>query len=480
MTAAAALGPRTRRRLALYGGAGLLGAILLLLPGLAKRYAARVEGLVDLAAVESAKKSEAADLLVRYVKIDTTNPPGRTREAVAFVAERLDCEGIGWEITGDDPERPILVARLPGRRREGALMLLHHADVFPPGDLSKWAVPPFAGEYGKSGADRSFLYGRGTIDMKDIGVAHLLAVASLKREGIVPERDLLLVVEPSEETFNPEAGVGWLFTHRPDLVAGVTDVLTEGGVNECLGRSIDRFGIEVLQKANLGYRAAAKSRGPLEELKAFLEARDKELPYRILPEVREYFRFVGPSRGDVWGRLVLDPERVLRGDVLDATMPDVYRGLLKDSIYCGSVEADPSGGFFLEFLWTLLPGSPVAAARERTLGWLSSRPVTLEARVASADSIVSPRTGPAWEAVVRSLQLDPTGAEVGIYILNGSYTNSSWLRAHGIRSYGVSPFDITIFDAARAHNPSERIHVTALVEGVERMKRIVREWATAP
>ena len=474
------LGRDTRRRLALYGGGAAIGAILLLLPWVVRRATPRAAGLVKVWDQEGAAKHEATRLLSEYVRIDTSNPPGRTREAVAFLGRLLDCEGIAWEATGDDPERPILVARLPGRSRDGALMLLHHADVYPAGELSAWAQPPFSGEPGKKVTDNTYLYGRGTIDMKNIGVAHFLSVAALRREGIVPRRDILFVAEPAEETFQPEAGVGWLFRHRPDLVAGVTDVLTEGGVNECIARNIDLFGIEILQKANLGWAVTAPQRSSLEEAKRSLDAQNAALPYRLLPEVREFFRFIGPSRGEVWGRLVLDPDRVFRGDPFLSTLPDVYRGMMKDSLYTGEVYPETGGGYRMEVLWTLLPGSRVADARERTEAWFAARGLATRLRIASADSVPAPRAGPVWNAMVRSLELDPVGAEVGIYVLNGSYTNSSWLRAHGVRSYGLSTFDITIFDAARAHSPSERIHTASFVEGVERMERIVREWATSP
>ena len=473
------LGRDARRRLALYGGGAALSALLVAAPWIVRRATPSGAGLVKAWDHDGAMKHEATRLLREYVRIDTSNPPGRTKEAIVFLERLLDCEGIAWEETGDDPERPILVARLPGRSRDGTLMLLHHADVVPPGELSKWTMPPFSGEAGQLTADSTFLYGRGTIDMKNIGVAQFLSIAALKRDGIVPRRDVLFVAESAEETFQPEAGVGWLFTHRPDLVAGVTDVFTEGGINECLTRNIDRFGIEILQKANLGWIVTAPGRAELEELKAFLAAEDARLPFRIVPEVREFFRFVGPARGDVWGRLILDPDRVLRGDELLSTLPDVYRGVMKDSIYSGAVEADPGGGFQLSVLWTLLPGSRVADVRARTEGWFAGRRLAARLRLASADSVATPRTGPAWGAMVRSLELDPVRAEVGIYVLNGSYTSSSWLRAHGIRSYGLSTFDITINDAGRAHNPSERIHVASFVEGVERMERVVREWATS-
>ena len=83
-------------------------------------------------------ETEAVKLLREYVRIDTSNPPGRTRPAIEFLARTLDCEGIPVTVTGGDPERPILVARLKGRTSEGALALHNHADVVPAGDPAEW------------------------------------------------------------------------------------------------------------------------------------------------------------------------------------------------------------------------------------------------------------------------------------------------------------------------------------------------------
>lgn len=466
-----------KRRLCLYGGA----ALVVLLALTASRVVIWIAPRVKVAQwdLEAAKVDEASRLLTEYLRIDTTNPPGRTVEAVAFWKRLFECEGLPFTVTGDDPERPIFVGRLLGRSRSGALLLLNHMDVHPPDDLKTWTVPPFEGRMGTK-RNVFYLYGRGAIDMKNIGISHFLAIAALQREGIVPERDVVFVAEPGEETFTPEAGIGWLVAKRPDLLDGVTDVFTEGGVNEVSTADIDRFGIEILQKANLGVTAGSPRKELLDAFKTFVEEKGRSFPFRLLPEVVEFLRFIGPSRGDVWGRLVLNPKRFFGDEPLLKSMPDVYRSLLLDSLYASDVKPATDGGFELEVVWTLLPGGSVKAARAEMERWASERGLTLKVRFATDDSVVSPRTGPAWDALVRSLELDPVRADVGIYILTASYTSSSYLRAHGYRSYGVSTFAINVFDAAHAHHPDERIHLPLFVEGVERMKRIVREFATSP
>lgn len=475
-----ALSRDARRRLALYGGAALVAVAAWAVPRLIQRSQPPIPiRRVDLEAA-AAMETEAVRLLVEYVRIDTTNPPGITRPAIDLVARELACAGIPYVVTGTDPQRPILVARLRGRRSGEALALLSHADVVPPGDLSRWAKPPLSAERG-DGADAGNLIGRGVLDMKGQGVANLLAMTSLARAGIVPTRDVLYVVESGEESYDPTLGFGWLLANRPDLVAGVTDVFNEGGVNEVKTVEIERFGIEVMQKAILSVDVLGREKGPLEELAGVVKAHDEALPLRVDPAVQEFLRFIAPSRSDIWGRrMMVDASKIGPGTEFWKYVPEVYRSVLKDMVYAGRVEAAPGGGFSLRVVWTLLPGSPVKAAEAVLEGWLAPRGLTRRIVLKSDDSVASPAEGPAWRAVTEALALDPVRAPVGPYVLSAQYTSSSFLRARGLRAYGVSPFAVNFFDASTIHRPNERISLPFFLEGVDRMKRILLEFATAP
>src|SRR5881409_1026083 len=55
-------------------------------------------------------------LLQRYVRIDTSNPPGREIEGARFLAGLLEKNGIKAEIIEPVPGRANLYARLKGKR----------------------------------------------------------------------------------------------------------------------------------------------------------------------------------------------------------------------------------------------------------------------------------------------------------------------------------------------------------------------------
>jgi len=475
-----ALEKNVRRRLLLYGSAALVAAGVLLLPRLFPLLlpAVRVRNLVSES--DAAAKTEAVQRLQELLRIDTSNPPGETRAALLELARLFDCEGIPREIVGDDPKRPVLVARLRGLSPDGALLLLSHVDVVPPEDLSKWDRPPFSGERG-AGRTAHYLYGRGALDMKAQIVAGFLAMADLKRRGIVPRRDVVFVAESAEESFELEYGVGWVLDRRPDLLAGVTDVVNEGGVNEVLGADIVRYGIEVLQKAIVSVWIDAPSREPLEAFRKALEEKDRALPLHLDPTVKEFLRFIAPSRSDVWGRSMLGTGETLLSPKLLGEIPEVYRSLLRDAIYSGPIGPAPGGGVTFRAIRMLLPGSSVKASHDELLGWAHARGLATRDHLVTYDAAASPATGRAWEALTAVFSLDPyESAPVGIYVLNGSFTSSSFLRARGWRVFGVSPFNIGFFEASKIHNANERIGLPAYVEGVERFRRFVAEYALAP
>jgi acetylornithine deacetylase/succinyl-diaminopimelate desuccinylase-like protein len=469
-----------RRRFLLYGLGGAVVLAVLLVPRLLSRLSPvpAVRNLV--AEADASMKTEAAQLLVELLRIDTSNPPDETRAAILFLARLFECEGIPYEVVGGDPKRPVLVARLRGESRDGALLLLNHVDVVPPDDLSKWERPPFAGERG-TGKTAYYLYGRGALDMKAQIIASFLAMASLKRAGVVPRRDIVFAAESAEESYQLVYGIGWVWEHRPDLLAGVTDAVNEGGVNEVLGSDIVRYGIEILQKAIVSVWVDSPSKEKLEEFRTFLVEKDKTLPLHLDPTVREFLHFIAPSRSDVWGRAMLGEGASLLSPKLLAEIPEVYRSLLRDAIYVGRVAPAPGGGFTVRVGWMLLPESSTSKCHDELVSWARERGLATRDHLVTYDAVPSPAEGRAWEALGTVFGLDPREpAPVGIYILNGSYTSSPYLRARGIRVFGISPFRINFFDAAKIHNPNERISLPDYLEGVERVRRFVAEYALSP
>jgi len=123
--------------------------------------------------------------------------------------------GWGLEVTeyrAPDPRvpcgyRPSIVARLKGRSGP-CLWLMTHLDIVPAGARELWNTDPFEAVV-KDGR----IYGRGTEDNQQEMVASCFAVKAFLDSGIVPARDVALMLVADEETGSGH-GAGWLLDNH--------------------------------------------------------------------------------------------------------------------------------------------------------------------------------------------------------------------------------------------------------------------------
>jgi acetylornithine deacetylase/succinyl-diaminopimelate desuccinylase-like protein len=196
--------------------------------------------------------SEAVRTIQEYVRINTSNPPGDVLKAADFLTRILEREGIPVKRYDSGPGRSIVLARLKGTGPAKPLLLLNHMDVVPT-DPARWQHDPFAAEIvdGK-------MWGRGTIDMKGLGVVQLMAFLSLKRQNVPLARDVIFMAVPDEET-GGTLGARWMRTqHYADIDPEY--ILDEGGFGSrdlfAPGKLV--FGISVAEKKILWLKLTAE------------------------------------------------------------------------------------------------------------------------------------------------------------------------------------------------------------------------------
>lgn len=187
------------------------------------------DGAVAGDAARERLHAEAVAITAELVAIDSTNTgdpatigDGETR-VCHRIAELLDEVGIASELVESVPGRGSLFARVEGSDPDAGGLVVHgHVDVVPavPED---WTVPPFSGEI-RDG----WLYGRGTVDMKNMLGMMLAVIRHHRREGITPRRPLLLAFFADEEAAGV-MGAKWVVRERPDLFDGMTHALSEVG-----------------------------------------------------------------------------------------------------------------------------------------------------------------------------------------------------------------------------------------------------------
>ncbi|CAH1644523.1 unnamed protein product [Spodoptera littoralis] len=131
-----------------------------------------------------------------YVKIPSVHPDIDYDDCVKFLkkqANEFDLPVIVYELV---PKKPVVVITWEGVQPELPSILMNsHMDVVPVYE-EHWTYPPFEAVVTEDG----YIYGRGTLDMKGIGMMHLEAVRRLKTAGVRLKRTVHVSFVPDEET----------------------------------------------------------------------------------------------------------------------------------------------------------------------------------------------------------------------------------------------------------------------------------------
>jgi len=408
------------------------------------------------------------ELLRRYVRIDTSNPPGNEIAGARFLASLLDRGGIHAEIIESAPGRASVYARIRGKQRGEGLMLLSHIDVVP-ATSAGWTKPPFAAE-----VQANQLYGRGTLDMKGIAICQLEALLAVVATHRTPERDIVFLATADEEA-GGRMGIAWLLEHRPDLFDGVRFVLNEGGINETSQEQLTYVGIEIGSKmpVNVNLRAAtreqlARARVALEP---FISPRD---PDRVLPEVREFLHDIAPQRLEQRERLE-DVDRTIAAGKF-WLLPRGYRELMQNIVWPRSVGSDARGPYLSTALYDLPDEDPDAR-----IAWLRNvvAPfgVTVEVLDKSGPAPLTTTATPFFALIRDEVRREFGDVTFGTEVLAASTNDSRYLRARGIACYGMWPFEVDFFQTQGIHGLDERVRLDWFMSGVELMKRLVGRYA---
>jgi acetylornithine deacetylase/succinyl-diaminopimelate desuccinylase-like protein len=431
---------------------------------------------------------EAEADLISYLRIDTSNPPGNETAAARFLQQLLQKEGIEARLVGADPNRQSLYARLSSGTNEKALVLLHHIDVVP-AIASEWTKPPFAGL--NTGG---YIWGRGALDIKSLGIAELMAFIDLKRRHLPLRRDVILLAVADEELGGTH-GCGELLEQHPELFTNAGFVLNEGGTNETIIDRVTFWGIEVQAKVPLWLRITTKGigghaaappddGGALAKLVRSLDAIQRiPTPYRLTPAVARSFHEAGKARHDERGEVLrgiaepLDPARLQR------VLAPGYRALLHDTIAITRI----AGGTSINVLPStssadidirLLPDEatePMVAKVKETLPPGADLQVLLAGQPVP-DTPVDTDLFRVLEATMKKAEPESiVGAVVG-----AGTSDSRYFRARRIVAYGIAPFKVNYYDADTVHGSDERIRARFFSEGVRLVRSIVSEFCVKP
>lgn len=156
------------------------------------------------------------DVLIQFlqgfIRCQSPNPPGDTREAAAHVCKLLDQRNVPYRVIAPQPTMPNIVATFTGGKLGRHLALNGHMDVFPVGDGDGWSQDPWGGAL-----IDDCIYGRGACDMKCGTTASIFTFLYLRALRDELHGRLTLSAVSDEETFGPW-GARYLFEHHPEAI----------------------------------------------------------------------------------------------------------------------------------------------------------------------------------------------------------------------------------------------------------------------
>src|SRR4051812_36193512 len=308
--------------------------------------------------ISQKQRAEVTALLQRLVACDTSNPPGHEAQAAAVLEDYLERFGIICERIAKDPERPNLVARLPGSGTGPSLAFLGHLDVVQ-ARRQDWSVEPFAG-IERDGA----IWGRGTVDMKCQVAATTVALATLARERFVPAGDLMLILTADEEVGEAGVGAPFLVKAKPQLCP---DYLIGEGAGERYQTPngplyLLDHGVKQTASATLTVRgrpgdASLPDAGPsaaFELARLLTRLAEYEPPPRIPAELEPLLEFLAPGIED-------DAERVAHARAANPALGMIIGALVTNVIGATVIDAPGPSNVVLEqaavtLSCVLLPG----------------------------------------------------------------------------------------------------------------------------
>ena len=169
----------------------------------------------------------AHDVFKELIEINTTDSVGSTTDAANAMARRFRDAGFAdadLTIAGPNARKMNLLVRLHGRTHSKLkpLLIIAHTDVVEarPED---WTTDPF-----KFVEKDGYFYGRGTQDMKGRDAIAVADLIRMKKEGFVPNRDIILALTADEEN-GKSNGVEWLVKNRRELVDAEYVLNPDGG-----------------------------------------------------------------------------------------------------------------------------------------------------------------------------------------------------------------------------------------------------------
>ncbi len=445
-------------------------------------------------------RKESRDILKQLIEINTTDSVGNTTLAARAMADRLMAAGFAAAdvvVLGPNERKGNMVARYRGRAGSTLkpVLILCHTDVVE-ALRQDWTTDPF--EFVEKDG---YFYGRGTQDMKASDAIMVEDFIRLKREGYVPERDLILTLTADEENGTAN-GVDWLLKNHPELVAAEYVLNPDGGeVHTDKPLTVE---FEASEKLYADYRVVATNSGGHSSLPkpdnaiyhvadALAKLEHYGFPFELNSVTREFFNGMatletGQTAADMRAILKPQPERQAFARL---AMDARYNSTLRTTCVATTVKAGHA--------FNALPQHAEANVNCRIFPGHSQEEIRLALVKLFADPAVTvsyqneagevSEHGPGRMALappplradvmdaLRKVSQDMWPGSTVLPIMETGSSDSVYTIAAGIPSYGICGIAIDR-DDVRMHGKDERLRARSYYDGVEFYYRLLKVLTT--
>ena len=440
--------------------------------------------------IDPASRQLARDIFKQLIEINTTDSVGSTTVAAEAMRLRLLDAGFSAEdvvVLGPNDRKGNMVARYRGTAGSGRkpVLIIGHLDVVE-AKREDWTTDPFVFTE-KSG----YFYGRGTQDMKESDAASVATFIRLKREGFVPDRDIILALTADEEG-GKSNGVDWLMKNHRELVnAGFVLNADAGGLNTEKGKPVN-LGVEATEKLYADFQLTVTSPGGHSSLptrdnaiyhlaNALGRLEKYQFPFELNVVTRGYFEAMSKIET---GQVSKDMRGVLQtpsdvGAINRLSETPLYNSTMRTTCVATMVQAGHAPNALPQRAQAnvncrILPGHTPAEVRQELSKVLADPKVEVQlvnnagALSDRGENEVSVAPPPLNEEVFAALNSVVGQMWPGLPIVPEMETGASDSKitmAAGMPSYGFSGMGVDT-DDVRAHGRDERIGVESFYTDV--------------
>jgi len=441
----------------------------------------------------------AHDIFKQLIEINTTDSVGNVTSAAEAMAKRLREAGFDEkdiQIAGPRENKRNLVVRYRGSGTRKPVLFIGHLDVVE-ARREDWTVDPFVFL-----EQDGYFYGRGTEDMKSGDALLITSFIRLKKEGYVPDRDLILALTADEEGGTAN-GVDWLLTTHRNWIDAEYCINLDGGEFEKDKDKRLLAGLQASEKVYVDYQFEALNAGG----HSSVPSPDNAI-YHLAGALSRLQMFSFPvNMGEITRNYFLKTATLSSGETAEqkravAKEPPDPAAVLRLSqvpyfnslLHTTCVATMLTGGHAPNALpqtaranvnCRIIPGEDPAEVR-KTLESVAADPkvsVTI-VPVKTANGSIVPQVGvppsPLLPEVVQAEEKTVHSLWPGLPVVPTMSTGASdgrYLRIAGIPTYGIACMFFEL-DDNRAHGKDERIGAKDFYDGVEISYRLIRNLSS--